>query len=121
MGSPNMHDERLRKTLARNLKLFLSSLELSENALAQKSKISQKQVNNITQARTGCGIDALSEIASVLGCEPWVLLLDHLTPRTVAHERRLARVVRSYLAASEADQDLIEALVHKTAGREAAA
>lgn len=113
MGSANLHDEKLRRTLARNLKLFLAMMEISENALAQRCKISQKQVNNLTQARTGCGIDALAEISAVLGTEPWFLLLEGLTPRTVAHHRRIQRLVTRYMVANEADQDLIEALAQK--------
>ena len=114
MGSATLHDEHLRKVLARNVKAFLGLTELSENALAQKCKISQKQVNNITNARTGCGIDALAEMANVFGCAPWQLLLEGIDKSTSQH-RRLARLASRYVKASESDQDLIEHVASKTA------
>lgn len=118
MGSPVLHDERVRKILAKNVRAFLAMMDISENALAQKCKISQKQVNNLTHARTGCGIDALAEIAEVFGCEPWMLLVDSL-PDAIARQRRLSRLVKRYVTADEADQDLIEALAEKAASKAA--
>jgi hypothetical protein len=111
MGSP-VHHDKIRRTLARNLKHHLAMHELSENGLAQKIKISQKQVNNITNSRTGCGIDALQEIANVLGIEPWMLLIDN--GDKVIKPARFGRVVGTYLQATDDDRDLIEALVAKT-------
>ena len=112
MGT-QFHDEHLRKTLAKNVRAFLVSLEISENALAQRCKLSQKQINNITRARTGCGIDAISELAGVFGCEPWMLLLDRFD-KHVSRNRRLGRLVKRYMDAPEADQDLVDALAEKT-------
>jgi hypothetical protein len=119
MGSP-IHNERIRKTLAKNVKAFLVMLEISENALANKCKVSQKQVNNITNARTGCGVDVIVEMATVFGCEPWQLLLEDL-PQVVTHHTRLARLVARYVQASESDQDLIEHVAQKTAPAKARA
>lgn len=111
MGT-TFHDERIRKILAKNVRSFLVMLEMSENALSQKCKLSQKQVNNITQARTGCGIDALVEMAGVFGCEPWMLLVNEIS-RHPSLFRRLGRIVSRYLTANDSDQDLIDALVAK--------
>ena len=113
MGSSALHNEHLRKVLAKNVKAFLALTELSENALAQKCKISQKQVNKITNARTGCGIDALYEMASVFGCEPWQLIFEGME-KSISHHQRLSRLVSRYSKASESDQDLIENVASKT-------
>lgn len=118
MGSPIQH-QRIRKTLARNVKAFLASLEISENALANKCQVSQKQINNITNARTGCGTDALVEMANVFGVEPWMLLLEEL-PKILPHYRRLQRLVNSYAAANDADQDLIEQVASRSTPSSAA-
>ena len=113
MGT-TFQDERTRRILSRNVKAFLAQMELSENALAQKCKVSQKQVNNITHGRTGCGIDAISEIARVFDCQPWMLLVDGLH-KGVNRSRRLARLVDRYLSATDGDQELIDAVSAKTA------
>ena len=89
MGSP-LHDDKIRRILAKNVGAFLAELEISENALAQKCRLSQKQINNITNSRTGCGVDALAEMARVFGCEPWALLVDGLD-KDVTRHRRVAR------------------------------
>lgn len=110
MGSP-IHHEYIRKSLAKNVRAYLARMEISENALAQKCKLSQKQVNNITNARTGCGIDALVEMSGIFGCEPWMLLVDD--GDKVLNPRRLDRIVRAYVGAREDDKDLLEAMALK--------
>lgn len=115
MGT-TFQDERARRILSRNVRAFLAAMEISENALAQKCKISQKQVNNITQGRTGCGIDALAEIARVFDCQPWMLLVDGLHSSVNRH-RRLARVVDRYVSATDGDQELIDAVAAKAVQR----
>lgn len=112
MGSPVLHNERIRRTLAKNLKAFLVHAEISENQLAQKCKISQKQVNNVTNARTGCGIDALVEMGHVFSVEPWVLLVDGAND-AAEHANHIARVVASYLKAGDNDRELIDAVIRK--------
>jgi plasmid maintenance system antidote protein VapI len=114
MGSSVLKNEKIRRELGRNLSAFLETLEMSESQLANRCKISQKQVNNITRARTGCGVDAIAEIASVLGCAPWMLLHPRLGDAIQSH-RRLERLVDRYLGATESDQDLIEHVAAKTA------
>jgi transcriptional regulator with XRE-family HTH domain len=118
MGSPIKH-EQIRRVLARNLKHLLAQAEMSENALAKKIKLSQKQVNNITSRRTGCGIDALQEIAGIFGVEPWMLIFDG--GDRIIKPQRVSRCMNSYLSASDDDRDLIEALISKTVGRRGAA
>ena len=112
MSSPVMHDERIRRILAKNVRSFLALLEISENALAQKCKMSQKQVNNITNARTGCAADALVELADVFGCEPWQLLVEGMD-RVPAMHRRLGRLVSSYVLANDADREMVESVARK--------
>jgi transcriptional regulator with XRE-family HTH domain len=78
MGSPTLRSETARRTVARNVRALLAAREWSENELARRSGVSQKQVNNITHARTGCGIDALDAIARTFNTAPWVLLVPEV-------------------------------------------
>lgn len=113
MGSPNMHDEKIRKILARNFKVLLEQAQISQYALAQKTKnLSQKQVNNIAEARTGCGVDALSEIASVLSIPAWVLLYEHLE-EVSGNVAQFASTVDAFSRGSESDRALIAGVAKK--------
>ena len=76
MGSPVLKDPDIRRTLARNINRLLVEHGLSQNRLAQRSGVNQKQVNNVCQQRTGCGIDALARIAEALQVRPCQLLED---------------------------------------------
>ena len=78
MGSPNLKSAVIRHTLARNLRALPADQKLSENQLAQMSGVNQKQINNITNERTGCGIDALDAIGRALQVPAWVLLVPQL-------------------------------------------
>jgi len=75
MGSPINHEE-IRRTLARNVNALCKLRGFSQNALSKKCRLSQKQINNVCRAKTGCGIDALMEIADALGVKPWMLLME---------------------------------------------
>lgn len=91
MGSPTLKSEKLRALLARNVRAMLYTLQWSENELARRSGVSQKQVNNICMARTGCGIDALDAIARAMAVEPWQVLAPgfHLYTDVPARTARL--------------------------------
>ena len=74
MGSPTLKSDALRRILRENVKSLLVKMDMSENQLAIRSNVSQKQINNLTNGRTGCGIDAVAAIAKALHVEPWELL-----------------------------------------------
>jgi plasmid maintenance system antidote protein VapI len=78
MGSPNISVPAVLETLAANLRACLDEREWSENELARRSGVSQKQVNNIVRQRTGCGVEVLHELGRALGIQYWLLLLPSL-------------------------------------------
>lgn len=95
MGSPSLKSKELRHSLAKNVRAMLETLQWSENELARRSAVSQKQINNVTQTRTGCGIDALDAIARAMAVEPWQLLQSDFHRFTDIAARH-ARVVRTF-------------------------
>jgi transcriptional regulator with XRE-family HTH domain len=105
-------NEKIRAVLARNLRALLEANELSENALARRCQVSQRQINNLTNARTGCSTDVLCEIAGVFGVEPWILLLEDM-PRIIQNPLRLERLAHTYTRADDGDRDLIDQIARK--------
>jgi DNA-binding Xre family transcriptional regulator len=110
VGSALLKSEKIRAVLARNMRAMLATQRWSENELARRSKVSQKQINNIAMERTGCGIDALDAIANAFACEPWQLLLADFH-RISDVPARSARVVHSYVGMPRADQEAAERLI----------
>lgn len=104
MGSPTLRSNRLRQLLSANVRSLLEEHEWSENELARRSGVSQKQVNNISVARTGCGIDALDYLAKALKVESWQLLLPGLG-KVRGNTSRPARILHAYVAMGRAEQD----------------
>lgn len=112
MGSPILKSEAARKLLAKNIRAMLQTLQWSENELSRRSTVSQKQVNNISMARTGCGIDALDAIARAMAIEAWQLLVPGLRPEIAS---RTARLMNTYLhAAREGREDFDAVLKDQT-------
>lgn len=110
MGSPILRDDSLRSLLSTNIQALLEDLQISQNELAKRSNVSQKQINNIVQERTGCGIDALSAIAAVGNIEPWLLLLPEF--KHLAHDRmRFARAARNFASMSGDKRVAIEVML----------
>lgn len=91
MGSPVLKSDKARALLAKNVRAMLATLQWSENELARRSNVSQKQVNNVCMARTGCGIDALDAMAKAMAVESWQLLVPgfHLHTDVAARTARL--------------------------------
>ena len=85
-------------------------MEISENELAKRSGVSQKQVNNITHMRTGCGIDALQAFAESARIEPYMLLHPHFD-KIIQNAARYQRLVDSYHHLAAPKRDLIDALL----------
>lgn len=103
MGSPVLKSEKTRQLLAKNLRAMLVTLQWSENELARRSNVSQKQVNNIAAARTGCGIDALEAIAKAMAIEPWQLLVPnfHLFTDVASRTARIMSLCLSHARLGE--------------------
>jgi hypothetical protein len=118
MGSPVLKSDEIRALLARNFRAMRSSRQWSENQVARRSQVSQKQVNNIGAERTGCGIDALDAVARALGCESWQLLLPDFDKVADSHVRA-ARFVHSYLQLGRKEQEAAETIVFGLAKKRA--
>lgn len=110
MGSPNLKSEHLRHMLANNIKLLLDHMQISENELAKRSGVSQKQINNITHARTGCGIDALEAIAKAGRVWPYMLIHPHFAA-IIGNAERYQRLVDSFQQLPPSKRELVEALL----------
>lgn len=95
MGSPVLKNADVRARLSANLEAFLEVAGISQNELARRSNVSQKQVNNIVQQRTGCGIDALAALAGALGVAPWILLVEDAS-RLIDSRLKLEKLVAQY-------------------------
>lgn len=106
MGSPLLLDDKVRALLSANIRALITELDISQNELARRSDVSQKQVNNIVEQRTGCGIDALSAIAKVAGVEAWMLLLPEF--ESLAHNRM--RFMRSVRACARLPEEKLKAI-----------
>jgi transcriptional regulator with XRE-family HTH domain len=99
MGSPNIEELKLRHWLARNIKHYLRLLEWSENELAKRSGVSQKQVNNITNERTGCSIEAVEWIAREFGVPAWMLMVNGFEDLEVTDIPKLSKLVGQFVGA----------------------
>jgi len=110
VGSPVLKGEKIRALLARNINAMLETLQWSENELARRSNVSQKQVNNICAARTGCGIDARDAIATAMAVQPWQLIVTGLHLHTEV-PTRMSRLLSLCTTASREDATKIETLL----------
>lgn len=112
MGSSVLKSEKIRAVLAKNVRALLEQHQWSENELARRCGVSQKQVNNITMHRTGCGIDALDSIAHSFAIEPWQLLVPG-TAKEDDMPQRTGRFLASYFKAAPKDRAAAEHLLEK--------
>jgi hypothetical protein len=110
MPSALLKSEKTRAILAKNVRAMLATLQLSENELARRSGVSQKQVNNLTQVRTGCGIDALEAIARAMALETWQLLVPGFHLRTEI-AGRTARLMNAYLHHAREGRESFDAII----------
>lgn len=110
MGSPTLKSDRIRAQLSHNIKALLEHMQISENELAKRSGVSQKQVNNIVQRRTGCGVDALEAIAEAGRLRPYMLLHPHFDD-ILQNAARYQRLVDAYHTISPSKRELVDALL----------
>lgn len=109
MGSPALKSEKIRALLSENLQALMDELDISENELARRSGVSQKQVNNIVNERTGCGTDALDAIARVAGVAAWTLLVPGYGH--IENHPRFTRAVEKFASIRSDAQKAIEVIL----------
>lgn len=112
MGSSTIKDDTTRRVLQQNLRTILATLSLSENMLATRAKVSQKHVNNITNARYGCNIDTVAYIAKELGVPAWFLLVPG-AGEAYEDGRRIANITEAMIRATPAERLSTTAIVKK--------
>lgn len=120
MGSPIIHDPVARHVLGQNLRAELNKREWSESELSRRAGVSQKQVNNITNERNGCSVEALHWIARALQVPSWWLTLDAAS-YSDALPSRAERVLLAYLSCSDAERAALDRVVSDIERRQRAA
>lgn len=70
-----MHDDDLRKTIARNLRRLMYERDLNNAKLSRKSGISRERLSIILHAKSGITVYTLRKIRDALECT-WEELLD---------------------------------------------
>lgn len=120
MGSPTVNDPLARHVLGQNLRAELNKREWSESELARRSGVSQKQVNNITNERNGCSVEALHVVARTMSLPAWWLVL-HGASESEALPARTERTLRAYMTCTAAERAAIDRIVNDIERRERAA
>ena len=70
------HPDRLRETLARNIRLLRAEKGMSQEALAFDSGINRTYVSDVERGIRNVSLDNISRFAKALGVEAWQLLQD---------------------------------------------
>lgn len=71
------HKGPLRDVLAKNMRKRRSELELSQEALADRSGIHRTYVSGVERSKRNVSIDNIARIAQGLDTEAWQLLKDN--------------------------------------------
>lgn len=91
----------MRRAFARNLRAHLRRIEWSEAELARRSGVSQKHVNNATNARTTSSIEVADALARALKLPAWMLLVEGFEDIDQAAAMQLSEIVAVWLGASD--------------------
>lgn len=75
-GVKRTHKGPLRDVLAKNMRKRRSELELSQEALADRSGIHRTYVSGVERSERNVSIDNIARIAQGLDTEAWQLLKD---------------------------------------------
>lgn len=120
MGSPVISDPMTRHVLGQNLRAELNKREWSESELSRRANVSQKQVNNITNERNGCSVEALAWISRALGLPRWWLTMD-ASAHSEALPTRAERLLYTYMTCTPAERNALDRIVADIEKRERAA
>lgn len=103
-----------RATLARNLSYLMDKHQLSCAALAKRSGVSAKTINNMTNTRYNVTLDSVDAVARAFGLSGWHLIMPNL-PADLIESRSLENLVTRYAGLPAEGRDQVE----RTADREA--
>lgn len=107
---------KAKNDLAANLRLLMEERDLSQSALAQKSKgsVSQKTISNMLKADGDHHprVDNIEAVADVLQIDSWLLLLPHSTFASIWGSD-LARLINSYAKLRKDGRDHIDQVMER--------
>lgn len=107
---------RTRKVLAHNLRALIDAHEMSERALAQRSGISQGQINNILNERTSCSIETAEALARVFHVPVWHLLVSDM-PIELVDSPAIGFLLEAYVRMDSEGRELLDAVARRELSR----
>ncbi len=103
-----------RETLARNLSYLMDKHGLSCAALAKKSGVSAKTVNNMQQTRFNVTLDSVDAVARVFGLTAWHLIMPNL-PSDMLESKTMEQHVAKFCQLPKASRDQVDAFLDREA------
>lgn len=103
-----------KESLARNLQYLMDTDKLSEMALAKRSGVAQKTINNILNQESAPNLDTVDKLSSSFGLNLWHLVMPDL-PEELIKSRGIEKLYDSYTHASKEGRDLIERMAEREA------
>lgn len=105
---------RIEDILARNLRYLMDQKELTEMALARRSGVSQKSINNVLHRAYRAKLDTCAKLAKAFGLECWQLVM----PGMIADfegQQGLRRLVKAYFNSAEEGQRAVLSVAEREA------
>lgn len=103
-----------RETLARNLRHLMEMENLSEPALAKRSGVSQRTINNILRIEKAPTLDTVDKLAAAFGLNLWHLIMPSL-PEDLVRSPSLEKLYRAYIKASPDGREYIDRVAEREA------
>lgn len=93
-----------KESLARNLRFLMDLEVLSEAAVAKRSKVSQKAINNILNGTSGGTLNSVDKIADAFGLTAWHLIMPNLPDELIAG-KSIEKLYNSFITSDEAGRE----------------
>jgi transcriptional regulator with XRE-family HTH domain len=84
----------------------MEARNMTQKELEKKSGVSQRQISNILNKQTGCGVEAADALARVFNLNGWHLLIPDL-PNELLTSPTLVKLVDAYTHASGEGREMI--------------
>ena len=104
-----------RHTLAKNLRLLMETVQLSEREIAKRAKVDPKTVNNQVNGRYSPDAEKADAVAKVFGLQGWQLLDPAFDVKRAMNEK-LQELFELYDAADDAGRENILRVAEMAAG-----
>lgn len=103
-----------RDSLIRNIDYLMRAEKLSEAALAKRSGIAQKTINNIRNGISAPTLDTIEALAAAFNLSGWHIIMPGLPEELIAG-KSIERLCRAYVAASEKGRSYIDHVAEREA------